>query len=49
VTFKTGRDIKCNQHGSAAETSIWSIHWYTARFADDNAEDLKAFNTLAQR
>ena len=47
--LKTGRDIECNRRGSAVETSIWSIHCDTARFADYKAEDLRAFNTLTQR
>lgn len=47
--LKTGRDIECNRRGSAVETSIWSIHCETARFANYKAEDLRAFDTLTQR
>ena len=47
--LKTGPDIECNRRGSAVETSIWSIHCETARFANYKAEDLRAFDTLTQR
>lgn len=47
--LKTGRDIECKRGNGAVETSVWSIHCDTARFADYKAEDLKAFDNLTQR
>ena len=46
--FEKGREIECKRK-RAVETSIWSIHCDTARFADYKAADLQAFDKTGQR
>ena len=46
--FEKGREIECKRN-RAVETSIWSIHCDTTRFADYKAADLQAFDKTGQR
>ena len=46
--FENGREIGCKRKHTV-ETSIWSIHRDTARFADYKAADLRAVAKTGQR